>query len=103
MSDETTGPELVQQVDAELDDPGGVPFDDELDDEPDDAEDGRGGTYDSPQVLQSNGITYPSLPPPGMLALKAYVIARWGGADLGILAKPPRLRTAETRELVLAW
>ena len=103
MSEQTTGPELVEQVDAELDDPGGVPFDDELGDEPDETEDGRGGTYDSPQVLQSMGITYPAATPPGMLALKAYVMARWGGADLGILAKPPRPMRGKSTPSLHNW
>jgi hypothetical protein len=103
MSDQTTGPELAEQVDAEVDDPGGVPFDDELDDEPDETEDGRGGTYDSPQVMQKMGIGYPSSPPPGMLALKAYVLSRFGGADLGILSKPPRPMRGKSTPSLHNW
>lgn len=74
------------------DDEGGVPFDDEFDfDEPGESTDRGGGpAYDSGKVLVARGIEYPSVTPVGMKELKSYTLSRWGGADLGILSKPPR-------------
>ncbi len=82
---------LAEQVDAVDADPGGIPFDDEIEGEapPDDVE--RGGpSYDSATYLNQNGIKYPSSPPVGMDALRRHVTAHWGGTDLGILSRPPR-------------
>ena len=75
------------------DDLGGVAFDDDF--EVDGTSDGtdRGGAtaaHDSAESLQARGIVYPAAAPVGMRALRSYVLKRWGGADLGILALPPR-------------
>ncbi len=89
------------------DDPGGMPFDDDFDaGEPDDA--GRGGVpgapaYDSGTILISRGVDYPDATPKGMLALKEYVLARWTGADLGCLAKPPRPMRGGTSPSLHCW
>ena len=86
-----SGGQPVEQVDAVDADPGGVPFDDEIEGEvaPDDVDRGGGG-YDSASYLNQNKIGYPASAPAGMLELRRYVTARWGGTDLGILARPPR-------------
>jgi hypothetical protein len=83
---------LAEQVDAVDLDPGGVPFDDDFpEDVPDDLGGrGPGEAYDSPKVLQQRGIGYPDKAPVGMTVLRGYVMPRWGGSDLGILARPPR-------------
>ncbi|CAN5824828.1 hypothetical protein BH20ACT4_BH20ACT4_04710 [soil metagenome] len=90
------------------DDPGGVPFDDDFDaGEPDEA--GRGGgvpgapAYDSGTILKSRGIDFPDATPTGMASLKDYVISRWGGADLGCLAKPPRVMRGGTLPSLHCW
>jgi hypothetical protein len=104
MSDQPTEV-LAEQVDAVDADTGGMPFDDELEDEvpPDDGA-GRGGVaYDSPKLLQQRGIAYPATTPVGMSVLRSYVLGRWGGADLGILAKPPRPMRASVMPSLHNW
>lgn len=80
--------------DQDLDDPGGVPFDDDFEAEPPpDDEGARGGgalAYDDGAEMQSRGIGYPSSTPVGMIALRDYVRSRFGGSDLGCLSRPPR-------------
>jgi len=74
-------------------DPGGVAFDDDFEVSAEaDQVDRSGGKahHDSAASLQSKGIQYPTSAPAGMRVLRAYVIHRWGGTDLGILARPPR-------------
>lgn len=89
------------------DDPGGMPFDDDFDaGEPDEAS--RGGVpgapaYDSGTILTSRGIGYPDTTPRGMVALKGYVISRWGGTDLGCLTKPPRKMLGGTSPSLHNW
>jgi hypothetical protein len=76
-----------------MSDLGGVAFDDDF--EVPGRSDGvdRGlaqvahGTADS---LQARGIVYPSVAPIGMRNLRSFVMQRWTGLDLGILARPPR-------------
>lgn len=76
-------------------DGGGVPFDDDFDDDAPDEPGDRGQVpgapaYDSGKILQSRGIGYPARTPKGMTALGRYLHSRWGGVDLGCLSKPPR-------------
>lgn len=89
MSD-SPSEELPEQVDSLTDDPGGMPFDDDLGDDPAESEGTRGVDYDSPKTLLARNISYPSTVPPGMVALRQFVLATWGGADLGTLSRPPR-------------
>ncbi len=68
----------------------------------------RGGpAYDSAKSLTDRNIAYPDEAPIGMQELRQYVRSRWGGADLGILAKPPRaVRAGDTPSLHnwgIAW
>jgi hypothetical protein len=83
--------ELPEQVDGEGHDPGGMPFDDSFPiEEIDPGGRGDGVAYDSPKLMNERGIDPPASTPIGMKELRQYVMARWGGADLGILARPPR-------------
>jgi len=78
------------------DDPGGVPFDDDFDDENAPTEPGDRSSlpgapaYDSGKVLQARGIGYPNSTPVGMTALYQFLKGTWGGKNLGVLSKPPR-------------
>ena len=92
---------------------GGVAFDDDFEDAgPAAAGPGidRGAAtvaHDSAASLQARGIQYPTTAPAGMRALRTYVLKRWGGADLGILALPPRTiragSTASMHNWGMAW
>ena len=63
--------------------------------------------HDTALSLQTRGIEYPTTAPAGMRALRTYVLKRWGGADLGILARPPRTirdgSTASMHNWGMAW
>lgn len=104
MSDPTVEvlPEQVDGVDA---DAGGMAFDDELEGEvpPDDGASRGGPAYDSPTLLQQRGIAYPTATPVGMVALRTYVLGRWGGADLGILARPARPMRGKSMPSLHNW
>jgi hypothetical protein len=92
-----------QQIDH---DPGGVAFDDDFESSDEAERDNRGGggaQHDSAASLQSRGIEYPTSAPAGMRALRAYVIQRWGGTDLGILARPPRTIRAGSSPSMHNW
>jgi hypothetical protein len=92
-----------QQIDS---DPGGVAFDDdfEVSNESEGVDRGAGGAqHDSAASLQSKGIQYPTSAPAGMRALRAYVTQRWGGTDLGILARPPRSIRAGSSPSMHNW
>ena len=83
--------ELPEQVDADSPDPGGMPFDDAFPlEDVDDPGRGDGVAYDSPKLLVERGIAPPPRAPVGMTVLRDHVMSRWGGANLGILAQPPR-------------
>ena len=84
-------PPITEDLDATSDDPGGVPFDDELPDDGSDGDAGRGDGpgYDSAKLMQQRGIGYPGAIPQGMNVLKEFVMGHWGGTNLGILSKPP--------------
>jgi hypothetical protein len=93
-----------------VDDFGGVAFDDDF--EVAGTSDGtdRGAAvavHDSAESMQSRGIAYPAAAPVGMKVLRAYVMGRWGGSDLGILANPPRnIRAGSTPSMHnwgMAW
>ncbi len=56
-----------------------------------------------PESLQSRGIAYPTEAPIGMQTLRHYVIGRWGGSDLGILALPPRAVRAGSTPSMHNW
>jgi hypothetical protein len=100
---------ITEDLDATSDDPGGVPYDDELPDDGDDADAGRGegAGYDSAKLMQQRGIGYPNAIPQGMNVLKDFVMGHWGGTNLGILSKPPRpIRGGSTASLHnwgMAW
>ena len=75
------------------DDPGGVAFDDDF--EVAGTADGvdRGPAqvaHDTADSLQARGIAYPTAAPIGMRTLRSFVLQKWSGVDLGILARPPR-------------
>jgi hypothetical protein len=83
--------ELPEQLDGDNADPGGMPFDDSFPiEEIDPGGRGDGVAYDSPELLAQRNIDYPTSTPVGMRMLRDHVLARWGGADLGILSRPPR-------------
>lgn len=108
MGDTEQGQSRADPSATELDDdPGGMPFDDVEDDAPDEASRGTGvpgaPAYDSGTILTSRGIKYPNTTPKGMVALKGYVMSRWGGTDLGCLAKPPRVMLGGTRPSLHCW
>jgi hypothetical protein len=89
-------PEDVQELlDAVTDDPGGVAYDDDLPDEaPDDGIGGDRGdgrpAYDSPKKLLERNVAFPEETPVGMKRLRTFITENYGGANLGILARPPR-------------
>jgi Putative peptidoglycan binding domain len=90
------------------DDFGGVAFDDDFEVVGSDTTGGvdRGGPavkHDSAESLQSRGIAYPPTAPAGMRLLRQYVIGRWSGSDLGILALPPRTIRAGTTASMHNW
>ena len=85
---------------------GGVAFDDDF--EVVGSSDGidRGGptvVHDSAESLQRRGIAYPTTAPIGMRVLRQYVLARWSGVDLGILAQPPRSVRAGSAPSMHNW
>ena len=91
---------------------GGVAFDDDFEvaGSSDDvgSSDGvdRGGptvVHDSPESLQRRGIDYPATAPVGMRVLRHYVLTRWSGVDLGILAQPPRSVRAGSAPSMHNW
>lgn len=95
-----------------MSDLGGVAFDDDFAAEQPTGTDGidRGAAavhHDSAESLQSRGIEYPATAPVGMRVLRQYVLGRWSGMDLGILAKPPRTiragSTASMHNWGMAW
>jgi len=97
MSDdlETTNADDDADLDDDNEDPGGVAYDDGLPEEDTDTKRvgmtrGIGPKYDSPKKLQQRNIAYPEKAPPGMLRLRSHILDNHGGANLGILAKPPR-------------
>ena len=59
--------------------------------------------HDTPESLQARGIAYPPEAPVGMKALRHYVIGRFGGSDLGILATPPRAIRAGSTPSMHNW
>ena len=82
---------IDEALDAISDDPGGVAYDDAL--PPEDTGDGgrgNGPAYDSPKKMTERGIATPTTTPVGMTQLRTHVLGNWGGASLGILARPPR-------------
>ena len=91
IPDDAARHELPEQLDRASDDAGGMPYDDDLgaDDEAPRTR-GAGPAYDSASSLIDRNIAFPDEAPAGMQELRSYVRSRWGGADLGILAKPPR-------------
>lgn len=108
IPDDAARPELPEQLDRASDDAGGMPYDDDLgaDDEARRTR-GAGPAYDSASSLIDRNIAFPDEAPAGMRELRSYVRSRWGGADLGILAKPPRaVRAGDTPSLHnwgMAW
>jgi hypothetical protein len=89
---------------------GGVAFDDvfEVVGAPDGIDRGAPKVvHDTAESLQARGIEYPTTAPIGMRVLRAYVLGKWGGADLGILAQPPRPvrdgTTASMHNWGMAW
>ncbi len=85
---------------------GGVAFDDDF--EVAGSSDGvdRGGptvVHDSAESLQRRGIAYPTTAPIGMRVLRQYVLTRWSGVDLGILAQPPRSVRAGSAPSMHNW
>ena len=87
-------------------DPGGVAFDDDFEVAAASDSVERGGptvVHDTAAELQSRGIAYPSEAPIGMRILRGYVLGRWKGADLGILAQPPRDIRAGTTPSMHNW
>jgi hypothetical protein len=96
-------PALIEQLDGDAE-PGGVPFDDDIDpDELDDVDRGNGPAYDSAKRLQERNIAYPTATPVGMKALLTYLTTRWGGSSLGIVARPPREMRANTLPSLHNW
>ena len=91
-----------QMVDS---DPGGVAFDDDFETSDEAERDDRGGGahHDSAASLQTKGIQYPTAAPAGMRVLRAHVLRRWGGTDLGILARPPRAVRAGSSPSMHNW
>jgi hypothetical protein len=72
---------------------GGVAFDDVFDIVGSSDGIDRGGStapHDTAESLQRRGIEYPAEAPIGMRMLRQYVLGKWSGVDLGILARPPR-------------
>jgi hypothetical protein len=90
-----------------VDDPGGVPFDDDFDanvpTDPGHRGDGSLPAYDSGSILQARGIGYPTSTPVGMSQLRTYVLGRWQGADLGILSIPPRVMRGGSSPSLHNW
>ncbi len=85
---------------------GGVAFDDDFEvaGSPDGID--RGGStvvHDSAESLQRRGIAYPATAPIGMRVLRHYVLTRWSGVDLGILAQPPRSVRAGSAPSMHNW
>ncbi|HZX54160.1 MAG TPA: peptidoglycan-binding domain-containing protein [Ilumatobacteraceae bacterium] len=75
------------------DDPGGVAFDDdfEVPGTPEGIDRGPAQVaHDTAESLQARGIVYPDAAPVGMQALRSFVLQKWTGLDLGILARPAR-------------
>lgn len=107
VPDDATGHELPEQVESTSDDPGGMPYDDDLGEDAGRPVTRGGPAYDSAKSLTERNIALPDEAPLGMQELRRYVRARWGGADLGILAKPPRaVRAGDTPSLHnwgIAW
>ena len=97
--------ELPEQVDSSSDDPGGVPYDDDFggDDDGGPTRGRTGPAYDSPKTLAARNIEPPDEAPEGMQQLRHHVQSRWGGADLGILAKPPRTVRAGSTPSLHNW
>jgi hypothetical protein len=80
-----------ETVDLVVADPGGVPYDDDVDDDPTGQTFAPGVTrFDGLGAVQAAMPDYPKAPMPGLVALRTYVLARYGGFDRGILAVPPR-------------
>ena len=107
VPDDAARQELPEQVESTSDDPGGMPYDDDIDTDAERPVQRGGPAYDSPKSLTDRNIAYPDEAPIGMQELRRYVRSRWNGADLGILAKPPRaVRDGDTPSLHnwgMAW
>ena len=107
VADEAAPDELPEQVEGTSDDAGGVPYDDDLGEDAERPVTRGGPAYDSAKSLTERSIALPVEAPLGMQELRRYVRTRWGGADLGILAKPPRaVRAGDTPSLHnwgIAW
>ena len=107
MADEAAPDELPEQVESTSDDPGGMPYDDDLGEDAARPATRGGPAYDSAKSLTDRNIAMPGRGTVGMQELRQYVRSRWGGADLGILAKPPRaVRAGDTPSLHnwgIAW
>ena len=91
-----------------MSDLGGVAFDDDFEvaatsDPPFGMRGPSAVAHDTPESLQSRGIVYPTEAPMGMRTLRHYVIGRWGGSDLGILALPPRAVRAGSTPSMHNW
>ncbi|MEO8267092.1 MAG: peptidoglycan-binding protein [Ilumatobacteraceae bacterium] len=85
---------------------GGVAFDDDFDVAGSSDGVDRGGSttvHDSAESLQRRGIAYPTTAPAGMRVLRQYVLTRWSGVDLGILAQPPRSVRAGSTPSMHNW
>ncbi len=85
---------------------GGVAFDDDFDVATSPEGVDRGGStvvHDTAESLQRRGIAYPTTAPIGMVVLRHYVITRWSGVDLGILAQPPRSVRAGSAPSMHNW
>ena len=107
VPDDAVQHELPEQVESTSDDPGGMPYDDDLGADAEGPVTRGGPVYDSAKSLTDRNIALPDEAPIGMQELRRYVRSRWGGADLGILAKPPRaVRAGDTPSLHnwgIAW
>ena len=91
MSDANRPSDIEEALDAIIDDPGGVAYDDDLPQEDtDDVGRGIGPAYDSPKKLGERNVAFPDKTPVGMLRLRSFLLENYGGANLGILARPPR-------------
>ena len=107
VADDAARHELPEQVESTSDDPGGMPYDDDFGEDAERPVTRGGPAYDSAKSLTERNIALPDAAPIGMQELRQYVRGRWGGADLGILAKPPRaVRAGDTPSLHnwgIAW
>ena len=91
--------ELPEQVESTSDDPGGMPYDDDLGADAEGPVQRGGPAYDSAKSLTDRNIALPTWHRSGCRSCADTCSARWGGADLGILAKPPRaVRAGATPE-----